>query len=158
MIYTEPGGRMEAELASYVTENDSKLPIVAFMAGRFMDEMPGMSFGHAGTIVEGKADTAAEKIKRLTDAGITVAEEISQIPDLVKEKIGGLMPGTFIDVEVADDIRDDAALAQGLEDACPVDIYANRDGRVEVVEDNLDECVLCELCIRGSARPARCAC
>ena len=35
------------------------------MAGRFMDEMPGMSFGHAGTIVEGKADTAAEKIERL---------------------------------------------------------------------------------------------
>src|SRR6187549_2098976 len=88
VIYTEPGGRMEAELARWVTENDSRLPIVAFMAGRFMDEMPGMSFGHAGTIVEGKADTAAEKIKRLNDAGITVAEEISEIPDLVKERIG----------------------------------------------------------------------
>ena len=88
VIYTEPGGRMEAELARWVTENDSRLPIVAFMAGRFMDEMPGMSFGHAGTIVEGKADTAAEKIKRLNDAGITVAEEISEIPDLVKEKLG----------------------------------------------------------------------
>ena len=88
VIYTEPGGRMEAELARYVTETGSKLPIVAFMAGRFMDEMPGMSFGHAGTIVEGKADTAAEKIKRLGDAGITVAEEISEIPDLVKAKIG----------------------------------------------------------------------
>ncbi len=92
VIYTEPGGRMEAELARYVTENDSKLPIVAFMAGRFMDEMPGMSFGHAGTIVEGKADTAAEKIKRLNDAGITVAEEISQIPDLVKQKISERTP------------------------------------------------------------------
>jgi succinyl-CoA synthetase alpha subunit len=88
VIYTEPGGRMEAELAKWVTENNSRLPIVAFMAGRFMDEMPGMSFGHAGTIVEGKADTAAEKIKRLNDAGITVAEEISEIPDLVKEKLG----------------------------------------------------------------------
>jgi succinyl-CoA synthetase alpha subunit len=79
---------MEAELARWVTENESRLPIVAFMAGRFMDEMPGMSFGHAGTIVEGKADTAAEKIKRLADAGITVAEEISEIPDLIREKIG----------------------------------------------------------------------
>jgi succinyl-CoA synthetase alpha subunit len=88
VIYTEPGGRMEAELARYVTENDSRLPIVAFMAGRFMDEMPGMSFGHAGTIVEGKADTATEKIARLGEAGITVAEEIAQIPDLVKEKLG----------------------------------------------------------------------
>ncbi len=87
VIYTEPGGRMEAELARYVTENDSRLPIVAFMAGRFMDEMPGMSFGHAGTIVEGKADTAAEKIARLEEAGITVAEEIAEIPDLVKERL-----------------------------------------------------------------------
>jgi len=71
-----------------VTENDSRLPIVAFMAGRFMDEMPGMSFGHAGTIVEGKADTASEKIARLAEAGITVAEDIADIPDLVKQKLG----------------------------------------------------------------------
>jgi len=47
-----------------------------------------MSFGHAGTIVEGKADTAAEKIVRLKEAGIAVAEEISEIPDLVRERIG----------------------------------------------------------------------
>jgi succinyl-CoA synthetase alpha subunit len=58
------------------------------MAGRFMDEMPGMSFGHAGTIVEGKADTAAEKIARLSEAGITVAEEIAEIPALVQAKLG----------------------------------------------------------------------
>jgi succinyl-CoA synthetase alpha subunit len=88
VIYTEPGGRMEAELARWVTENNSRLPIVAFMAGRFMDEMPGMSFGHAGTIVEGKEDTATEKIARLAEAGITVAEEISEIPDLIRSKIG----------------------------------------------------------------------
>src|SRR5437763_575989 len=88
VIYTEPGGRMEAELARYVTENNSRLPIVAFMAGRFMDEMPGMSFGHAGTIVEGKEDTATEKIARLADAGIVVAEEISEIPGIVKDRMG----------------------------------------------------------------------
>ena len=92
VIYTEPGGRMEAELARYVKENDCRLPIVAFMAGRFMDEMPGMSFGHAGTIVEGKADTAAEKIERLAEAGITVAEEIAEIPDLIKQKLGREVP------------------------------------------------------------------
>jgi NAD-dependent dihydropyrimidine dehydrogenase PreA subunit len=62
------------------------------------------------------------------------------------------MPGTFIDVEVADDISGDAEIAKKLEDACPVDIYAARDGHVEVVEENLDECVLCELCI--AAAPA----
>jgi succinyl-CoA synthetase alpha subunit len=90
VIYTEPGGRMEAELARWVTTNQSRLPIVAFMAGRFMDEMPGMSFGHAGTIVEGKEDTATEKIARLEAAGITIAERIEDIPDLVKDRIGGV--------------------------------------------------------------------
>jgi succinyl-CoA synthetase alpha subunit len=87
VIYSEPGGRMEAELARWVVDNDSRLPIVAFMAGRFMDEMPGMSFGHAGTIVEGRADTAAEKIERLEAAGIRVAEEIAEIPGLVRERL-----------------------------------------------------------------------
>ena len=88
-IYSEPGGRMEAELADWIQDNNSRLPIVAFMAGRFMDEMPGMRFGHAGTIVEGKADTTVEKIKRMEAAGITVAERIMDIPGLIQEKIGG---------------------------------------------------------------------
>jgi succinyl-CoA synthetase alpha subunit len=88
VIYCEPGGRMEAELARYVVEQKSRLPIVAFMAGRFMDEMPGMRFGHAGTIVEGKADTTAEKIKRLEAAGISIAERIEDIPGLVKKRLG----------------------------------------------------------------------
>src|ERR1700733_8046656 len=87
VIYTEPGGRMEAELARWVTDNHSRLPIVAFLAGPFMDEMPGMSFGPAGTIVEGKEATATEKIPRLAAAGITVAERIEDSPDLVKERI-----------------------------------------------------------------------
>jgi len=90
VIYTEPGGRMEAQLAAWVKDNDSRLPIVAFMAGKFMDSeaMKGMSFGHAGTIVEGKEDTATEKIARLEAAGIRVVERIDEIPDVVKEKIG----------------------------------------------------------------------
>ena len=64
------------------------------------------------------------------------------------------MPGTFIDVEVSDEIRDDAELAKKLEDACPVDIYAARDGRVEAVEENLDACVPCQLCT-NSAPPGK---
>ena len=69
-------------------ENSSRLPIVAFMAGKFMDKMPGMRFGHAGTIVEGKADTTADKIERMKKAGITVAERIQDIPGLIAERIG----------------------------------------------------------------------
>ena len=86
-IYSEPGGRMEAELAEWVQENNSRLPIVAFMAGRFMDEMPGMRFGHAGTIVEGKADTTAEKIERMRASGISVAERIEEIPELIQKRM-----------------------------------------------------------------------
>ena len=139
VIYTEPGGRMEAQLAEWVAENDSRLPIVAFMAGRFMDDeaMKGMSFGHAGTIVEGKEDTATEKIARLEAAGIPVVERIDEIPDAVKAEAGreerGLMAGIFIDVEVSDEVRGDAELAKKLEEACPVDIF-KADGGVEVVE------------------------
>ena len=58
------------------------------------------------------------------------------------------MSGLFIDVAVDESIVDDAELAQKLEDACPVDIYANDGGRVSVVDENLDECVLCELCVK----------
>lgn len=86
-IYSEPGGRAEYELAEYMESSGSKLPVVAFMAGRFMDEMPGMRFGHAGTIVEGKADTTSEKIAKLSDSGIAVAEKIEDIPVLLKQRI-----------------------------------------------------------------------
>ena len=59
----------------------------------------------------------------------------------------GELHGTFIRVEVEGSVRDDAELARKLEEACPVDIFAATDGRVEIVDENLDECVLCELCL-----------
>jgi NAD-dependent dihydropyrimidine dehydrogenase PreA subunit len=58
--------------------------------------------------------------------------------------------GVFIGVEVDDPVTGDADLAKKLEEACPVDIYAAGDGGVEIVEDNLDECVLCGLCLDAS--------
>ena len=60
------------------------------------------------------------------------------------------MAGVFIDVEVSEEIANDADCAQKLADACPVDIYANKDGQVEIVEENLDECILCELCVQAA--------
>ena len=54
----------------------------------------------------------------------------------------------FIDVEVAPQAAEDPAVAAKLTEVCPVDIYAQaEDGRLRVVEENLDECVLCRLCI-----------
>jgi NAD-dependent dihydropyrimidine dehydrogenase PreA subunit len=58
--------------------------------------------------------------------------------------------GNFIDVEVDASIESDAKLAAKLEEVCPVDIYADGGGRVEVVRENLDECVLCRLCVEAA--------
>jgi NAD-dependent dihydropyrimidine dehydrogenase PreA subunit len=60
------------------------------------------------------------------------------------------LDGIFIDVEVSDEIRDDPEVAAKLEEVCPVDIYADDDGEVAVVRENLDECVLCNLCVEAA--------
>lgn len=60
------------------------------------------------------------------------------------------MPGLFIDVEVSDETRSDLELAKKLEEICPVDIFAAGSAGVEVVEEQLDECVLCELCVNAA--------
>ena len=56
----------------------------------------------------------------------------------------------FIDVEVDASIAGDAAVAAKLEEVCPVDIFKNADGRVEIVDENVDECVLCKLCLEAA--------
>jgi ferredoxin-like protein FixX len=54
----------------------------------------------------------------------------------------------FIAVDVDDQVAGDTELARRLTEACPVDIFAQKpDGSLEIVEQNLDECVLCRLCI-----------
>jgi NAD-dependent dihydropyrimidine dehydrogenase PreA subunit len=60
------------------------------------------------------------------------------------------LQGIFIDVEVSDEIRSDPEMAAKLEEVCPVDIYADDDGKVAVVRENLDECVLCNLCVEAA--------
>ena len=57
------------------------------------------------------------------------------------------MPGIFIDVEVDPSVKGDVELAKKLEEVCPVDIFAATDHGVEIVEKQLDECVLCGLCL-----------
>ena len=55
--------------------------------------------------------------------------------------------GVFIEVTVAEPAAGDPDLARRLEEACPVDIFAAGEAGVEVVRENLDECVLCGLCL-----------
>jgi NAD-dependent dihydropyrimidine dehydrogenase PreA subunit len=61
----------------------------------------------------------------------------------------GPLAGVFIDVEVDDSVANDPELAAKLAEVCPVDIFAveGDDGRLAIVKENLDECVLCELCL-----------
>jgi NAD-dependent dihydropyrimidine dehydrogenase PreA subunit len=58
--------------------------------------------------------------------------------------------GTFMGVEVEDSVAGDVELAKKLAEACPVDIYAATDSGVDIVDENLDECVLCGLCLDAS--------
>lgn len=56
----------------------------------------------------------------------------------------------FIDVQVDDSVAHDRELAAKLAEVCPVDIFRSGDDGVEIVQDNLDECVLCELCLNAA--------
>jgi succinyl-CoA synthetase alpha subunit len=85
VIFCEPGGVIEEKLAEFVVEENISLPIIAFIAGRFVDDMPGIRFGHAATIVEGDTGTTKGKIAMFRKAGIRVAENFSDIVGIVKE-------------------------------------------------------------------------
>jgi ferredoxin-like protein FixX len=64
--------------------------------------------------------------------------------------------GLFIAVEVDDAAAADVELARKLTDACPVDIYSQTpDGTLEIVEESLDECVLCRLCLDAAGDSVR---
>jgi NAD-dependent dihydropyrimidine dehydrogenase PreA subunit len=58
--------------------------------------------------------------------------------------------GVFIEVEVSGEAATDPEIARKLEEVCPVDIFKAGGEGVEVVRENLDECVLCELCLEAS--------
>jgi NAD-dependent dihydropyrimidine dehydrogenase PreA subunit len=60
------------------------------------------------------------------------------------------LQGIFIEVEVDDSVAGDPELAAKLEEVCPVDIFRDAGGKVEIVEENVDECVLCRLCIEAA--------
>jgi NAD-dependent dihydropyrimidine dehydrogenase PreA subunit len=63
--------------------------------------------------------------------------------------------GTFIGIEVDDAAVQDGAIAAKLAEVCPVDIFAAGDGGLQVVEQNIDECVLCRLCLDAAPGKVR---
>jgi NAD-dependent dihydropyrimidine dehydrogenase PreA subunit len=60
------------------------------------------------------------------------------------------MPGLFIDVQVDPASAKDPALARKLAEVCPVNIFRAGSAGIEIVESNLDECVLCDLCVQAA--------
>ena len=56
----------------------------------------------------------------------------------------------FIGIEVDDAVAGDAQLAAKLAEVCPVDIYADNGGKVDIVKGNIDECILCAMCITAA--------
>ncbi len=87
VIFSEPGGVIEEKLSELVMAEKFQTPIIAFIAGRFVDDMPGIRFGHAATIVEGDRGTTKSKISMFNKAGIRVAESFSDIVRIAKEYV-----------------------------------------------------------------------
>jgi len=85
VLFCEPGGIIEESLAEIVVRQKLSIPIVAFIAGKFVDDMPGVRFGHAATIVEGNRGTARGKVDSFKKAGIRVADSFSNIVSILKE-------------------------------------------------------------------------
>lgn len=81
VIYGEPGGSAEEQLAEHLTAQPSRLRIHAFLSGRFVDEMEGVRFGHAAVMVEGGRGSVRGKTEALRAAGVMVAERFDDLAD-----------------------------------------------------------------------------
>jgi len=87
VFFCEPGGNREEYAAKYVREHFSK-PVVVFFGGRFVDQMPGVRFGHASVIVGAGYGTTAEKARHFREAGVSVVDSYSDIVKELKKRLG----------------------------------------------------------------------
>lgn len=85
VIYGEIGGEYEQKVAEMVKSKRFTKPLVAFVSGAFAENLPNVSLGHAGAIIEGKSGTRTAKIKALKKAGIKVANIHHEIVGIVNE-------------------------------------------------------------------------
>ena len=75
----EPGGAAEEQLAARLKQQPSRLRIVAFLSGSFVDDLEGVRFGHAGVIVEGGRGSVRGKVQALREARVCVAATFEEI-------------------------------------------------------------------------------
>ena len=86
-LFCEPGGVKEEAAADYIGERFSK-PVVAFVAGRFVDDIPGARFGHASVIVQPGSGSVEKKVARFKQAGVHVVDVYSEVATKLKELLG----------------------------------------------------------------------
>lgn len=88
VMFGELGGTYEERVAEYKSSGKLKKPVVAFIGGEFTSKLPSeVQFGHAGAIIEGNRGRPEYKRQVLKEAGVSVADSLDQIPQLVKEAI-----------------------------------------------------------------------
>jgi succinyl-CoA synthetase alpha subunit len=90
VMWGEPGTRYEEDVAEFIKKKGFSKPLIAYMAGRFVEEMPeGTVFGHAASIIEGGSGKPSNKMATLRESGCHVAEnfiDIIKILQMVMEK------------------------------------------------------------------------
>ena len=87
VLFCEPGGSKEEAAAEYISERFSK-PVVGFVAGRFVDDIPGARFGHASVIVRPDSGSVESKVARFRQAGVQVVDVYSDVAARLKELLG----------------------------------------------------------------------
>lgn len=81
VVFGEPGGTHELEVANALRDGELKKPVVALIAGKFQERYPaGVSFGHAAAMIQGHDDSASAKRKILKEAGARVVDSLELIP------------------------------------------------------------------------------
>jgi succinyl-CoA synthetase alpha subunit len=86
VLWGEPGTGYEEEVAEFIQHGGFTKPLVAYIAGRFVEEMPeGTVFGHAASIIEGAMGRPSTKMQKLRDAGCHVAEHFNGIIELIQQ-------------------------------------------------------------------------
>ena len=85
LMIGEIGGTAEEEAAEFIKNHEIKKPIVGFIAG--VTAPPGRRMGHAGAIISGGKGGAQDKIKKMRDCGITIANSPSKIGKTLFDKL-----------------------------------------------------------------------